>query len=657
MPRSGQEADTISDVPDLSNRAFLQACRSKPTDRTPVWFMRQAGRSLPEYKALKGTTNILEAIKSPELAAEITLQPVRRYGVDAAILYSDIVVPVHALGFGVDIQAGIGPVVGQPFRTRADLDRLRPLEPEADVPYVLETVRLLVKELDVPLIGFAGAPFTVASYLLEGKPSRDYVETRRLLWRDPELFAALLDRLADIALASLRSQVEAGASAVQLFDSWAGALDPDDYERAVLPSTQKIFAGLADLGVPRIASGVGTSEILSLWAAAGADVVSVDSTITLDEARRRVGEGVGVQGNLDPWAVAVAPWEAVEAKTRAVLASNAGRPGHVFNLGHGVRPETDPDTLQRIVDLVHASVSATASHGVLLMAYGTPEREGDLEAYYTDIRRGRPPAPEQLADLRRRYDAIGGLSPLAERTRAQARGLQRVLDERAGAGAYRVELGLKHAGPSIEAGVEALAAAGVEDFVSLVLAPHFSALSVGQYLERAADAAGHLKVRDVTAWWDSPALVELLAERVRAAVASSGASNIELLVTAHSLPVRALAIDHPTYEEQLRATGELVAAAAGVGSWRIAWQSAGRTPEPWIGPDILDVVRSLPGEGYDGVVVCPAGFTSDHLEVLYDVDIEAKAVAEEAGLALVRTASLNDDPRFLSLLADLVTGS
>ena len=294
--------------------------------------------------------------------------------------------------------------------------------------------------------------------------------------------------------------------------------------------------------------------------------------------------------------------------------------------------------------------------GVLLMAYGTPERLGDLEAYYTDIRRGRPPTPEQLADLRRRYDAIGGLSPLAARTRAQAAGLQRVLDERAGAGEWKIELGLKHASPSIEAGVEALTSDGVDGFVSLVLAPHYSALSVGQYLERAADAAGHLKVRDVTAWWDRPALITLLAERVRAAIAElpDGVTNPEVLVTAHSLPVRALSIDDPTYEEQLRATGERIAAEAGLSSWRIAWQSAGRTPEPWIGPDILDVIRSLPAEGYDGVVVCPAGFTSDHLEVLYDVDIEAAKVATEAGIPLTRTASLNDDERFLDLLADLV---
>jgi ferrochelatase len=303
-------------------------------------------------------------------------------------------------------------------------------------------------------------------------------------------------------------------------------------------------------------------------------------------------------------------------------------------------------------------MTTDARRGVLLMAYGTPEREGDLEAYYTDIRRGRPPTPEQLADLRRRYDAIGGLSPLAARTRAQVAALQRELDARSGAGSWRVELGLKHASPSIEAGVEALAAAAVEAFVSLVLAPHYSALSVGQYLERAADASGHLHVRDVTSWWDRPALISLLSARVRDALAAlpSSVSKPEVLVTAHSLPERALKIDDPTYEAQLRATGERIAAEAGLSSWRIAWQSAGRTPEPWIGPDILEVIRSLPDEGYDGVVVCPAGFTSDHLEVLYDVDIEAAGVASSVGLPLVRTASLNDDPAFVSLLADLVVG-
>ncbi len=294
--------------------------------------------------------------------------------------------------------------------------------------------------------------------------------------------------------------------------------------------------------------------------------------------------------------------------------------------------------------------------GVLLMAYGSPERAEDLEDYYTDIRRGRPPTPEQLDDLRRRYDAIGGLSPLAERTRDQVAGLQRVLDDR-NPGQYLVELGLKHAIPRIEDGAQSLVDAGCREIAYLVLAPHYSALSVGQYLERARAAVGDA-ASDAgcpTAWFDHPKLIALLAARV-----ADGLSRLppgvtaEVLVTAHSLPARALAIDDPTYEDQLRRTGRLVAEAAGLSSWRIAWQSAGRTPEPWIGPDILEVIPALPAQGFDAVVVCPAGFTSDHLEVLYDIDIEAARVAEEAGLRLERTASLNDDPAFLDLLAELV---
>jgi uroporphyrinogen decarboxylase len=340
---------------------FLLACRRQPAPHTPVWFMRQAGRALPEYRALRGTGSILSAIASPELAAEITLQPVRRYGVDAAVLYSDIVVPVHAIGFGVDVQPGVGPVVESPFSSKDDLARLRPLEPSEDVPYVLETVRLLASELphSVPLIGFAGAPFTVASYLIEGRPSRDYARTKSLMHTAPELWDALMERLADLALSFLRAQVAAGAQAVQLFDSWAGALSARDYARFVQPWSARIFSGLADLaeaGVPRIHFGVGTGELLGLMAAAGADVVGVDWRVPLDEARRRVGPSVAVQGNLDP-ALCLAPWEVVEAETRRVLLEGAAGPGggvgHIFNLGHGVLPETDPDVLARIVEVVH----------------------------------------------------------------------------------------------------------------------------------------------------------------------------------------------------------------------------------------------------------------------------------------------------------------
>jgi uroporphyrinogen decarboxylase len=336
----------------LEDSPFLQACRCRPADRVPVWFMRQAGRSLPEYRALRGDGSILEAIGHPDLAAELTLQPVRRYGVDAAILFSDIVVPVASIGFGVDVVPGVGPVVDSPFSGAADLARIRALEPEKDIPYVLDTVQLVVQELDVPLIGFAGGPFTVASYLIEGAPSRTYARTKTLMRTDPPTWCQLAELLADLALASLRAQVLAGASAVQLFDSWVGVLSPDDYRDLVLPATRRIFAGLADLGVPRIHFGVGTGELLSLMANAGADVVGIDWRVPLDAARQRVGAGRAIQGNLDP-ASCLAPWAVVAPQARKVLAEAGGQPGHVFNLGHGVLPETDPDVLHRIVDLVH----------------------------------------------------------------------------------------------------------------------------------------------------------------------------------------------------------------------------------------------------------------------------------------------------------------
>jgi uroporphyrinogen decarboxylase len=331
---------------------FLAACRAQPHEQVPVWFMRQAGRSLPEYHQIRGSGSILDAIRQPDLAAEITLQPVRRYGVDAAILFSDIVVPVASIGFGVDVVPGTGPVVAEPFRSAGDLDRLRPLDPEADTPFVLETVQILTKELTVPLIGFAGAPFTVASYLIEGGPSRTYGHTKTLMHTDGELWHALLDRLADLAIASIRSQVLAGAAAVQLFDSWAGALAPDDYERFVLPHSRKVFDGLADLGIPRIHFGVDTGELLGLMASAGPEVVGVDWRVPIDVARTRVGSGRALQGNLDP-ALVLAGWNVAADAARTVLDRNHGHPGHIFNLGHGVLPETDPGVLEQIVALVH----------------------------------------------------------------------------------------------------------------------------------------------------------------------------------------------------------------------------------------------------------------------------------------------------------------
>jgi uroporphyrinogen decarboxylase len=336
----------------LQESLFLRACRREPAPATPVWFMRQAGRSLPEYRAVRDRLSMLKACTTADVITELTLQPRRRFAVDAAILFSDIVVPLQAVGLDIDIKPGIGPVIGTPFRGEEDLSRLRALAP-GDVPYITDAVRALVAELGAtPLIGFAGAPFTLASYLIEGGPSKNHERTRALMYGNPAMWHALLDRLAGITTDFLRVQVDAGAAAVQLFDSWVGVLSPDDYRSAVLPHSRRIFDAMAGLGVPRIHFGVGTGELLRLMGEAGADVVGVDWRVGLDEAARRVEAGKALQGNLDP-AVLLAPWPVVEQRVRQVLAQGRVAEGHVFNLGHGVLPQTDPGALAHVADLVH----------------------------------------------------------------------------------------------------------------------------------------------------------------------------------------------------------------------------------------------------------------------------------------------------------------
>ncbi|MFK4065571.1 uroporphyrinogen decarboxylase [Streptomyces sp. NPDC029674] len=331
---------------------FMKACRREAVPHTPVWFMRQAGRSLPEYRKVREGTAMLESCMRPDLVTEITLQPVRRHRVDAAIYFSDIVVPLKAIGVDLDIKPGVGPVVENPIRSRADLAQLRDLTPD-DVHYVTEAIGMLTAELGpTPLIGFAGAPFTLASYLVEGGPSRNHEHTKALMYGDPQLWADLLDRLAEITSAFLKVQIEAGASAVQLFDSWVGALSPADYRRSVMPASAKVFDAVASYGVPRIHFGVGTGELLGAMGEAGADVVGADWRVPVDEAARRVGPGKAIQGNLDP-AVLFSTREAVEAKTDEVLAAAKGLEGHIFNLGHGVLPTTDPEALTRLVEYVH----------------------------------------------------------------------------------------------------------------------------------------------------------------------------------------------------------------------------------------------------------------------------------------------------------------
>jgi uroporphyrinogen decarboxylase len=338
---------------DLRSAPLLAAASGESPEHIPVWFMRQAGRSLPEYRALRAGSGMLQACLTPDLTCEITLQPVRRHGVDAAILFSDIVIPLYIAGVGVDIVPGTGPVVAEPVRTMADVDRIPALHPDQVAP-VAEAITLLLRELgETPLIGFAGAPFTLASYLVEGGPSRNHERTKALMRSAPEVWHALMGRLAESTSVFLRAQIDAGVDAVQLFDSWAGALSERDYRAYAQPHSARVLTALADTGVPRIHFGVGTGELLGAMAEAGADVVGVDWRIPIDEAARRTGGTHPVQGNLDP-AVLFADQASIEAEARRIVDEGRRAPGHVFNLGHGVLPATDPDVLTRLVELVHS---------------------------------------------------------------------------------------------------------------------------------------------------------------------------------------------------------------------------------------------------------------------------------------------------------------
>jgi uroporphyrinogen decarboxylase len=341
------------------NDLLLRACRGEPVDRTPVWFMRQAGRYQPGYRALRERYSLLDLCRLPDLCAQVTLAPVEQLGVDAAILFSDITLPLLGLGVEFEIVEGVGPVVHAPLRTERDIARLRPFVPEHDLPFVFEAIRLIRRASPVPLIGFAAGPFTLGSYLIEGRGARDVPETRRMLLGAPHLWAALMDTLTDATLAYLKAQIAAGVEVVQVFDSWVGALAPRDYERSVLPSMRRLFDGLAPTGVSTIHFGTGTAGLLPLMASAGGDVIGVDWRVRLGAAWGQIGRR-GIQGNLDP-AVLLSTPETIESATKEVLAEAAGRPGHIFNLGHGVLPTTPVDYLRRVVDIVRETTSRRAS--------------------------------------------------------------------------------------------------------------------------------------------------------------------------------------------------------------------------------------------------------------------------------------------------------
>jgi uroporphyrinogen decarboxylase len=334
---------------------LTRACRREAVERTPVWFMRQAGRSLPEYRELRKHHSLFEVCRRPELCAEVTLQPVQAHGVDAAVMFADIMLPVLGMGIDVDLVEGVGPVVERPIASLADVERLRVPEPEESVPFILEAVRLVREELapDLAVIGFAGGPFTVAGYLIEGKPTREFAKTKACMFGAPDVWHALMDKLADTFAQYLAAKVEAGADVVQLFDSWVGTLSADDYREFVGPYSRRV---LASVDVPTIHFGTGTLHLLGDMAAVGGDVIGLDWRVPIERGWEIVGPDRGVQGNLDP-ALLLGAWERAEAATLAILEAVAGRHGHVFNLGHGVLPDTDPAVLGRLVELVHEKTS------------------------------------------------------------------------------------------------------------------------------------------------------------------------------------------------------------------------------------------------------------------------------------------------------------
>ena len=346
------------------NDRFLRACRHEPVDATPVWFMRQAGRSFAAYRSLRERYGILDLAKTPELCAEVTLMPVRELGVDAAVLFADIMLPLEPMGVALRIEPDVGPIIDRPIRSAADVKTLRPFDP-AEVSFTLDAIRLVRRELDgtAGVIGFSGAPFTLACYLIEGRPSRDYALAKAFMYREPAAWNDLMERLSIMVAVYLRAQVDAGAQVVQLFDSWVGGLGPTDYETFVQPHVKRIFAALD--GVPTIHFGTGTAAILELMSDAGGDVIGIDHRVSLADSWRRVGYQRGIQGNLDAARV-LAGWKATEAGARAVLAEAEGRPGHIFNLGHGVLPASDTGLLRRLVDLVHEETARSgAEAGVL----------------------------------------------------------------------------------------------------------------------------------------------------------------------------------------------------------------------------------------------------------------------------------------------------
>ncbi len=646
---------------------LVRALRGEETDTTPIWLMRQAGRHLPGYRKLRQAHTLLEIARTPELAAEVTLEPVRRYDVDSAVVFADISLPFLGLGVPFSIDAGVGPVVEHPLRTRADVEALTAFDARSSVPFVGAAIeRFLSLESERPILGFAGGPFTLAAYLVEGRPSREYIETKRMIYGDPGTFDRLIARLTDMTIDYLKLQAESGAAALQLFDSWAGAVTPSVFEHHLLEPLRSIFEQLGGTRCPTVYFSTGSSHLVELLARTGADALGVDWREPLGRVRRRIGPAMALQGNLDPGAL-LGTRRTMLREARVVLDEVPDGRAHVFNLGHGVLPETDPERVRDLVEFVHESGRSTegamnreaesaATSGVLLMGYGSPNGAADLPAYLADVLHGQPPSPDLVAEYVRRYDRIGG-SP---QNRILA-SLRSKLEKRLGrdASGTRVFLGVKHGHPALRDVIPEAARSGFRHLVAVPLSPYASTWISEPYRQGVAEgtraAPSPIDVDVRLGWHLDPNWIGYWKRAIRAELASHPAPEGAVLLSAHSLPQRMRDLGDP-YPEILNETADRIAREAGLDRWSFTYQSPGNTTEPWLGPDITDVMLDWMRGGARRQLVASFGFVFDHLEVLYDLDVVVREFAEGQGIEDRRVPMPNDADEVVEALASRVQG-
>ena len=643
---------------------FLEACLRRPTPFTPVWLMRQAGRYMPEYRALRARHGFLELCKTPAAAAEVTLQPIERLGVDAAILFADILLVLEPLGVGLEFTKGDGPRIQRPVRSAEDVRRMPTVDVAEAVGYVFETVRIVRKALDerVPLIGFAGAPFTLASYLIEGGPSREFLATKRFMREERTAWDALLTRLADVTAEYLNGQIAAGAQAVQLFDSWVGALSPSDYREHVLPYSQRAIRGLVP-GVPVIHFGTGTATLLPLMKEAGGDVIGLDWRVEIGPTWERLGHDVAVQGNLDP---ADSPVEHGGDSPRGAGRSSTRWAGGPATSSISATAST---RRRRWTTSSPSSTSSTSCPRDERRRLGAADRVRRARAI-----RGHPPVPRDRHGGPAHSGGAprGGGAPLRADRRALAAERAdappgRRARTRARAGGHRPARPRRHAEL---APVPARDARGDEGRRPSARARHHPVVAPDRGLvgalrgrrrggARARSAPARPRSSSSPAWGDHPLFIAAMAERVDEALARvppARRSAAAIVFTAHSVPV-AMASGSP-YAAQLEAAARSVAEHLAHPRWSVAYQSRSGSPrDPWLEPDIGAAIRDLARGGAADVVVAPIGFVCDHVEVLYDLDVEARAVAADVGIGFHRAAAANDHPAFIAMLVDLVRQS